>query len=73
MCLMNRTLGSSLPYVKDSSTVNSPVKTIMGFYRNHIVPHLVNLAMRNRELAPYRERIIALARVECWRSELGLG
>jgi ubiquinone/menaquinone biosynthesis C-methylase UbiE len=33
----------------------------MGFYQNHIVPHLVNLAMRNRELAPYRERIVGLA------------
>jgi ubiquinone/menaquinone biosynthesis C-methylase UbiE len=33
----------------------------MGFYQNHIVPRLVNLAMRNRELAPYRERIIGLA------------
>src|SRR5437867_11767930 len=33
----------------------------MGFYQDHIVPHLVNLAMRNRELVPYRERIASLA------------
>ena len=33
----------------------------MGFYQEHIVPHLVNLAMRNRQLAPYRERTIRLA------------
>ena len=43
----------------------------MGFYRNHIVPHLVNLAMRNRELAPYRERIIGLARDRVL--EIGVG
>ncbi len=33
----------------------------MGFYQDHIVPHLVNLSMRNRRLAPYRERTISLA------------
>jgi ubiquinone/menaquinone biosynthesis C-methylase UbiE len=33
----------------------------MGFYQEHIVPHLVSLAMRNRELAPYRERILSQA------------
>ena len=33
----------------------------MGVYEEHIVPHLVNLAMRNRQLAPYRERTIRLA------------
>ena len=31
----------------------------MSFYQEHIVPHLVKLAMRNRELAPYRERVLA--------------
>jgi ubiquinone/menaquinone biosynthesis C-methylase UbiE len=43
----------------------------MGFYHDHIVPHLINLAMRNRLLAPYRERIVGLAggRVV----EIGLG
>jgi hypothetical protein len=33
----------------------------MGFYYDHIVPHLVNLAMRNRLLKAYRERIVRLA------------
>jgi ubiquinone/menaquinone biosynthesis C-methylase UbiE len=33
----------------------------MGFYRLHIVPHLVNLAMRNRQLLPYRERLLSRA------------
>ena len=33
----------------------------MGFYQDRIVPHLVNLAMRNRQLAPYRERILSQA------------
>src|SRR5262249_435879 len=33
----------------------------MGFYEDRIVPHLVNLAMRNRHLLPYRERVISAA------------
>ena len=33
----------------------------MGLYYDHIVPHLVNLAMRNRLLKAYRERIVSLA------------
>jgi ubiquinone/menaquinone biosynthesis C-methylase UbiE len=33
----------------------------MGFYNERILPHLVNLAMRNRDLLPYRERIISAA------------
>jgi ubiquinone/menaquinone biosynthesis C-methylase UbiE len=43
----------------------------MGFYEHHIVPHLVNLAMRNRELAPYRRRIISLAQGRVL--EIGVG
>jgi ubiquinone/menaquinone biosynthesis C-methylase UbiE len=35
--------------------------TGMGFYQDRVVPHLVNLAMRNRQLAPYRERIVKKA------------
>jgi ubiquinone/menaquinone biosynthesis C-methylase UbiE len=31
----------------------------MGFYQDHILPHLVDLAMRNRELAPFRQRAIS--------------
>jgi ubiquinone/menaquinone biosynthesis C-methylase UbiE len=33
----------------------------VGFYQNRIVPHLVNWAMRNRQLQPYRERVISTA------------
>jgi ubiquinone/menaquinone biosynthesis C-methylase UbiE len=29
----------------------------VSFYRDHIVPHLVYWAMRNRQLQPYRERV----------------
>ena len=43
----------------------------MGFYQEHIVPHLVNLAMRNRLLGPYRERIIDAA--EGRVLEIGVG
>ncbi|HTM49897.1 MAG TPA: hypothetical protein VL285_14490 [Bryobacteraceae bacterium] len=44
---------------------------LMGFYRNHILPHLVNVAMRNRELEPYRSRTIS--RAEGRVLEIGLG
>jgi ubiquinone/menaquinone biosynthesis C-methylase UbiE len=43
----------------------------MGFYQDRIVPHLVNLAMRNRQLAPYRERIVRQA--EGRVLEIGVG
>jgi ubiquinone/menaquinone biosynthesis C-methylase UbiE len=43
----------------------------MGFYQNHIVPQLVNLAMRNSLLGPYRERIVGLA--EGRVLEIGVG
>ena len=43
----------------------------MGFYYDHIVPHLVNLAMRNRLLKAYRERIVSLA--EGRVLEIGIG
>jgi len=33
----------------------------MSFYNDHVLPHLINLSMRNRELLPYRERAIAQA------------
>ena len=44
---------------------------LMGFYQDHIVPHLVNLAMRNRLLGPYRERIARLAQGRVL--EIGIG
>nr|UXE44421.1 2-methoxy-6-polyprenyl-1,4-benzoquinol methylase, mitochondrial [uncultured bacterium] len=33
----------------------------MGFYESRIVPYLVNWAMRNRQLQPYRERVTSAA------------
>jgi ubiquinone/menaquinone biosynthesis C-methylase UbiE len=30
----------------------------MSFYRDHILPHLINLAMRQRNLAAYRSRVV---------------
>ena len=43
----------------------------MGVYQELIVAHLVNLAMRNRQLAPYRKRIVRLA--EGRVLEIGVG
>jgi len=43
----------------------------MGFYHDHIVPHLINLAMRQRLLQDYRERIAGLA--EGCILEIGIG
>ncbi len=43
----------------------------MGFYQDRIVPHLVNLAMRNRHLLPYRDRVISAA--EGRILEIGIG
>ena len=43
----------------------------MGFYDNRILPHVINLAMRNRELLPYRERVLSLARGRVL--EIGIG
>jgi ubiquinone/menaquinone biosynthesis C-methylase UbiE len=33
----------------------------MGYYQDRILPHLLNLAMRNKHLVPYRKRTLALA------------
>lgn len=43
----------------------------MGFYKDRIVPHLVDWAMRNRQLRPYRERVISTA--EGRVLEVGIG
>jgi ubiquinone/menaquinone biosynthesis C-methylase UbiE len=43
----------------------------MGFYNDRIVPHLVNLAMRNQQLAPYRARVLGHA--EGRVLEVGIG
>lgn len=43
----------------------------MGFYRDRILPHLVHLSMRQRNLAPYRTRVISHA--EGRVLEIGIG
>ncbi|OJU04843.1 MAG: hypothetical protein BGN87_03495 [Rhizobiales bacterium 65-79] len=43
----------------------------MGLYQKYVLPRLVNLAMRNRELVPYRKREIASAAGRML--ELGIG
>jgi ubiquinone/menaquinone biosynthesis C-methylase UbiE len=43
----------------------------MGFYSTHILPHVIDLSMRNRELRPYRERVIARAQGRVL--EIGIG
>jgi ubiquinone/menaquinone biosynthesis C-methylase UbiE len=43
----------------------------VSFYNEHILPHLINLSMRNRELRPYRERV--LSRAEGRVLEIGVG
>jgi len=43
----------------------------VSFYNDHILPHLINLAMRNRELTPYRERVVS--RAEGRVLEIGIG
>ncbi|HWX79444.1 MAG TPA: class I SAM-dependent methyltransferase [Steroidobacteraceae bacterium] len=43
----------------------------MGLYEDRILPHVINLAMRNRELLPYRERVLSSARGRVL--EIGIG
>lgn len=43
----------------------------MGFYDERVVPHLINWAMRNRHLHPYRERLLSQARGRVL--EIGIG
>lgn len=43
----------------------------MGFYNDHILPHVINLAMRNRELLPYRKRVLSHAHGRVL--EIGIG
>jgi ubiquinone/menaquinone biosynthesis C-methylase UbiE len=43
----------------------------MSFYNDHILPHLINLSMRNRELRPYRERVVSRAQGRVL--EIGIG
>ena len=43
----------------------------MSFYRDRVLPYLINLAMRNRRLLPYRERVLSAA--EGRVLEIGIG
>lgn len=43
----------------------------MSFYADHILPHVINLSMRSRELQPYRERVLSHA--EGRVLEIGIG
>ena len=43
----------------------------MGFYGNHVLPHLIALAMRHRDLASYRRRVLSGA--EGRVLEVGIG
>jgi len=43
----------------------------VSFYNEHILPHVINLSMRNHALRPYRERV--LSRAEGRVLEIGIG
>jgi len=43
----------------------------MSFYNDHILPHVINFAMSNRELGPYRERVVSQAHGRVL--EIGIG
>lgn len=43
----------------------------MSFYQRRVLPHIINLAMRNRELRPYRARL--LEKAEGRVLEIGIG
>ena len=43
----------------------------MGLYNDHILPHVINLSMSNRELRQYRQRVIS--RAEGRVLEIGIG
>jgi SAM-dependent methyltransferase len=59
------------PYDPMEAGERHPPVRAMGFYQDRIVPQLVNLGMRNRQLAPYRERIVR--RAEGRVLEVGVG
>jgi ubiquinone/menaquinone biosynthesis C-methylase UbiE len=45
----------------------------LSFYQDRILPHLINLAMRNRQLVPYRERVISAAQGRVLEIGIGAG
>ncbi len=44
-----------------------------GFYRECVLPHVINLSMRNRELRPFRERVISQAKGRVLEVGIGSG
>lgn len=43
----------------------------MSFYHDHVLPHLINMSMRNGDLLPYRQRVMSDA--EGRVLEIGIG
>src|SRR5262249_43076999 len=52
-------MGGRRVQVRDKSPIE--VARAMGFYQDQIVPVLINLAMRRRDLAAYRSRVVPAA------------
>jgi putative copper export protein/SAM-dependent methyltransferase len=50
-----------------------PLMCFMGVYKKLILPRLLDLAMRNRRLAPYREQVIGAARGRVLETGVGSG
>jgi ubiquinone/menaquinone biosynthesis C-methylase UbiE len=48
-------------------------RPVVGFYNDVVLPRLCNLAMRNRALLPYRERVIAAAQGRVLEVGIGSG
>ena len=67
--------GSSITVVGNSLRIEKLEAVIsrkpMGFYQNQIVPLLIDLAMRQRNLAAYRNRVVSAA--EGHVLEIGIG
>lgn len=51
--------------------LEQPSECAVGFYRNRVLPWIIDASMRNRELRPYRERVISSA--EGTILEIGVG
>jgi ubiquinone/menaquinone biosynthesis C-methylase UbiE len=45
----------------------------LGFYQDRILPHVINMAMQNRRLVPYRERLISAAQGRVLEVGIGSG
>ena len=45
----------------------------MSFYNDRVLPHLLNLAMRHKDLKPYRRRLVPAAAGQVLEIGIGLG